>query len=157
MAKFKKCPRCDINYIISDQEYCDICIAEMNGISLNIEDDDESELCPRCKQNFIAEGEKLCENCLAEQEKTKSPAVREFDWPDEEPVIDTETEEETEDIFIPDEVSLEVLVEEEEWDDDDVSLKETINPEDAFPDELPDIEVDSDIDDDSELSQDADD
>ena len=31
MAKYKKCPRCELNYIEEDKDYCDVCLAEMQG------------------------------------------------------------------------------------------------------------------------------
>ena len=29
MSKYKKCPRCEVNYILNDEEYCEICQLEM--------------------------------------------------------------------------------------------------------------------------------
>ena len=31
MVKYKKCPRCELNYIEEDKDYCDVCLAEMQG------------------------------------------------------------------------------------------------------------------------------
>ena len=41
MPKYKKCPRCDLNYILEEEEYCKICQEELRGISHNTEDLDE--------------------------------------------------------------------------------------------------------------------
>ena len=30
MGKYKKCPRCELNYILETEDYCPICKAEMN-------------------------------------------------------------------------------------------------------------------------------
>lgn len=82
MVKYIKCPRCELNYINSDeQEYCDVCIAEMKGNRLQFADlDDEEvedidgildsdEVCPVCGINPIRPGEKMCENCRRQQDE----------------------------------------------------------------------------------------
>ena len=44
MTKYIKCPRCDLNYIDPEkQEYCDVCLAEMQGAKLKFADLDEEE------------------------------------------------------------------------------------------------------------------
>ena len=73
MAKYKLCPRCELNYIPVDEEYCDVCKAELKlGPQLMFatldEDDDASEkLCPVCKQNYIPVSEDMCESCMEKQ------------------------------------------------------------------------------------------
>lgn len=64
-----KCPRCELNYILKKDKYCDVCKAEMKAG--NVDDDDlevfdDLELCPVCKTNYIAEGETMCASCLEE-------------------------------------------------------------------------------------------
>ena len=84
MPKFKKCPRCEINYIPEDKEYCPICEAEMRGVVDTVPDDDEDleeGLCPRCHTNYVAEGEKYCEQCLKEMaEKDSSDSTAWTIW-----------------------------------------------------------------------------
>ena len=69
MAKYKKCPRCELNYIEEDKDYCDVCLAEMQGGKLKFADldDDEdmekTELCPVCGENYMRPGEKMCDEC----------------------------------------------------------------------------------------------
>ena len=56
MAKYKKCPRCELNWIPVEEELCEVCKAELgkaSSISL-LEDDedgayDEERICPVCK------------------------------------------------------------------------------------------------------------
>ena len=44
MGKYKKCPRCELNYIEEDKDFCDVCIAEMQGSKLMFADmDDDKE------------------------------------------------------------------------------------------------------------------
>ena len=38
MVKYKKCPRCELNYIEEDKDYCDVCLAEMQGGKLKFAD-----------------------------------------------------------------------------------------------------------------------
>ena len=67
LAKYKKCPRCELNYILEDEDYCEICKQELKGIFCNVDvdEDDDAELCPVCGINFLNEGEKMCEACAA--------------------------------------------------------------------------------------------
>lgn len=74
MAKYKKCPRCELNWIPIDEELCEVCKAELgkeSKISLLEEDDDDAEfgerICPICKVNFLEEGEDMCASCRAER------------------------------------------------------------------------------------------
>ena len=42
MAKFKKCPRCDLNYIPIDEDYCSICKEGiLNGEEYIVNDDND--------------------------------------------------------------------------------------------------------------------
>ena len=76
--KYVKCPRCDLNYMLEGEPYCDVCKAELKiGPQIKfaaLEGDDEQEqvLCPICKRNFIDDGEDMCEECReARAEKTR--------------------------------------------------------------------------------------
>ena len=45
MGAYKKCPRCDLNWIKQDEDYCPVCKAELKmkgGIHL-LEDDENTE------------------------------------------------------------------------------------------------------------------
>ena len=45
MGKYKKCPRCELNWISIDEELCEVCKAELgkeSKISLLEEDEDEA-------------------------------------------------------------------------------------------------------------------
>ena len=69
MVKYKKCPRCELNYIEEDKDYCDVCLAEMQGSRLKFadldedEEDEKTELCPVCGENYMRPGEKMCDEC----------------------------------------------------------------------------------------------
>ncbi|MDR2266237.1 MAG: hypothetical protein LBE09_01445 [Christensenellaceae bacterium] len=143
MAKYRKCTRCEVNYITDEKEYCDICLAEMKGVQVNADvEDDDLELCPRCHQNYIAEGERLCENCLMEQNKLKAIAASEYEWNDDDPTEIDVVEED--DIFIPDEVSLDAIGDEEWSTEDDALSDDPKSVDDIFIDDL-DLDLDDDI------------
>ena len=65
-----KCPRCELNYILKKDKYCDVCKQEMKAGAIDDDDleiyDDELELCPVCHVNYINEGETMCASCLEE-------------------------------------------------------------------------------------------
>ncbi|MDR0696904.1 MAG: zinc ribbon domain-containing protein [Christensenellaceae bacterium] len=148
MAKYRKCPRCEVNYITDQNEYCDICLAEMSGLVLNIDvEEDELELCAKCHQNYVADGERFCESCLAELSKLKGGAVGDIDWPEEEEAVDTIVDDE--EIFEPDEVSLEGLVD-EEWSDDSLD-DDNKSPDDTFVDDIIDLDLNDFADDESDV------
>lgn len=159
MPKFKKCPRCDINYITDDKEYCDICAAEMRGITFQeiIDDEDEGELCPKCRINYLNEGETVCESCAAlsateEKQKAGSRIEEEYEWdkqPEEEESIDED------DIIMPDVVSLESLAEEENWDEADELGDDVAKTDDeADFDELDDSDLEGLEEDDTDDEED---
>ena len=71
---FVLCPRCELNYIEEEEEFCKICKAEMGLIDPNEvfmpEDDEVSEgkLCPICKINYIEDDEEMCLMCKREKD-----------------------------------------------------------------------------------------
>lgn len=74
MVKYIKCPRCELNYIDSEkQEYCDVCLAELQGSKLKFadldEDDDleKTELCPVCGVNYM----RFATRCATNAEKQR--------------------------------------------------------------------------------------
>lgn len=81
MGKYVKCPRCELNWILEENEYCDVCKAELGveGFTL-LEDEDEEMLCPVCGVNYIEHGERMCADCKSKQKdgasfETDSPAA----------------------------------------------------------------------------------
>ena len=92
MAKYKKCPRCELNYILAEEDYCEICKQEMRGVIFKEPTEEEEEedlgLCPRCHKNYVSDGEKYCENCMLEYERSSSLS----DIDEETEVTDTDDE-----------------------------------------------------------------
>lgn len=84
--KYVKCPRCDLNYMLETEPYCDVCKAELKiGPQIkfvSLDGDEQSEiLCPICKRNFIDEGEDMCEECR-EAASNKENAEKTAEDPD---------------------------------------------------------------------------
>ena len=73
MGKYKKCPRCELNWIPTEEELCEVCKAELGKASkiCLLEDDDDIEeeerICPVCKVNYLEPGEEICAECREEQ------------------------------------------------------------------------------------------
>ena len=163
MIKYVKCPRCELNYIDEEkQEFCDVCIAEMQGNKLQFADlDDEefdkvienegTEICPVCGVNFMAYGEKMCESCRSKQEYEEEDDIdpdRDEEWKN---YLDDDTEDlSLEDAELDEELKEELEEEDEEEEDveenDDYFFDEDIDSLDDYDDE-DDDEDDEDDDD----------
>lgn len=85
MGKYMKCPRCELNWILETDEYCDVCKAEMGmeGFTL-LEDEEEDILCPVCGINYIERNKKLCADCLAKSKSGNDAYVNDSDADDSE-------------------------------------------------------------------------
>ena len=141
MAKYKKCPRCELNYIPIEKEYCALCEQELKGHLMveNDEEDEEEGLCPRCRTNYLNEGEKYCEQCQAEMEAEKEKSLHDDFWEDEaeETVGD-------DDMFIDDmlddgEIASLGALEDEEFEED---FDEEEESQDYFEDDFETVSVD---------------
>ena len=124
MGKYKKCPRCELNWIPTEEELCEVCKAEMgkaSKISLLEEDDDiiglGERICPICKVNYLDADEDMCQSCRAERAEKEVDKSEDDDWKeyidDEEPIYAVDDESE---------MSLSQLQEEEEIDDEEEEI-----------------------------------
>ena len=59
---FIKCPRCELNYIREEEQYCSVCKREMKGEA----HDDPFELCSICNENPVMPGKDVCLMCYKE-------------------------------------------------------------------------------------------
>ncbi|MDR1599750.1 MAG: hypothetical protein LBS11_07770 [Oscillospiraceae bacterium] len=58
----KKCPRCELNYIMDGEKYCTVCRREIKG-----EPERESyEICSVCNENPVLPGKDMCIFCMKE-------------------------------------------------------------------------------------------
>ncbi|MCM1289726.1 MAG: hypothetical protein NC132_04370 [Corallococcus sp.] len=154
MAKYKKCPRCDLNYIPAEEEMCDVCKAEL-GLATNIvllddiiDEDEPLKLCPVCKTAYIGMDEEMCENCLSRDKETVE--VNDDDNDDWRTYLD---DDDTKDADEEDIISLDELEADEDFgDDDDFEDEENLEVElDDYPDDF-----DEDFDDDDDFVDDDD-
>ena len=163
MAKYKKCPRCDVNYILDGSDYCPVCQLEMKGQRVLIEDLEEegAVLCAKCGLNFAVEGEKFCEDCLSEALRGKDIVALTEPEPDDTWTPEAEDiVEDLEDEVIPDpeilqELSLEGMKEEETLEEE--ATEESADEEDEDFEFPTAGEEDEDLDDDDEEDEEEED
>ena len=159
MAKYKKCPRCELNWIPVEEELCEVCKAELgkaSTISL-IEDDedgayDEERICPVCKVNYLSDDEDVCAECRLKQKPEKA------DKSDDEDEGWKEFVEEDADAALADdtEISLTLLQEEEEQDAEDEEEETYSDEPDDFDESIPDFD-ENDYEEDEDEEEDEDD
>ena len=170
MAKYIKCPRCELNYILEGEDYCYVCKSEMKHHAENDEDDlldiEDMELCPICGQNYITEDQSMCDECKGKSKHENGNSSK--DWKDDSLTnaasdVDSDDEEEDEEynsgfsnidgdedneIFqtgddLEDDSPIDFAMEEEESDD-------TFDGVSPIDDEFETVEVPDDDDDDEE-------
>ena len=62
---FIKCPRCELNYIREEEQYCSVCKREMKGEV----HEDPFELCSICNENPVMPGKDVCPMCYKEMKQ----------------------------------------------------------------------------------------
>lgn len=90
MMALKKCPRCELNYILDDGALCTVCREEVHG-KKDIEE--SAILCSVCGEAATIPGEDMCKACMAELrsvEMTATGAEDEVDEGRDEPELDPE-------------------------------------------------------------------
>ena len=78
---FIKCPRCELNYIKEEEQYCSVCKREMKGEV----HDDPFELCAICNENPVMPGKDVCPVCYKEMKQQQGlhvDTVEEAETPD---------------------------------------------------------------------------
>lgn len=165
MVKYVKCPRCELNYIDPDkQEFCDVCIAEIQGNKLQFADledeelesefdEEQTEICPVCGINRMRYGDTMCEACR-----------RNSEYEEEEEDVDPDKDEEwknylddAEDLSLEDAELDEELKEELEEDDEEEEDEESEESADDEDDFFEDVDSLDDLGDDDEDEDDFDD
>ena len=142
MAKYKKCPRCELNYIKVEEDYCAVCKTEMK---LAPEDSlsDDMELCPVCGQNFVSVDQVMCDECA--KKRTLDDVVDEGDndlqsrsskddWDEETKALDS-IEEESKNAPVDDDIE---VVNFSDLDEDD---DEFFTTDDTFVDHYEEFEA----------------
>lgn len=106
----KKCPRCELNYILDDGALCSVCYEEVHGSKKA--EEEETHLCSVCGEKDALPGEDMCAGCLRELRRMGGPAAVDTDVEEDDEENPAEIEEETaiselEDLPIIDEDDLE--------------------------------------------------
>ena len=65
----RKCPRCELNYIKDDEQFCSVCRRSMKG---ETENEDAVVMCTECGENPAVKGGELCAICLREVRRQES-------------------------------------------------------------------------------------
>jgi hypothetical protein len=150
MAEWIKCPRCELNYIKKEDEYCAVCKAELKKgpqLIFAVDEEEETEkskiLCPICRQNYINAGEQMCRKCASEMDfkNGEIDIDKDDEWKNYLDNDDDDDKEDDEEL-----VSLSKLAEEEDSemfkDDDEEEEEDLISEAIAEPDdfEIPDVD-----------------
>lgn len=120
---FIKCPRCELNYIREEEQYCPVCKREMKGESR----EDPYELCSICNENPVMPGKDVCYLCYKEMNQQQGLRGDEID--EESPAdvsLDMEDVSEMEEIAldtipddVPEEIGEQISLEEERSKEED--------------------------------------
>ena len=170
--RYIKCPRCELNYILSNQDYCEVCKQEMKAGYQDEEEIDElmmeeGSICPICKVNYITDESKgMCDSCY-EENSTISDNDDNVDWRS---FVNKDTTEDEDLDLLPVENDDEIDEElgntfakdlDEDFadnfdDEDDDEYSESVDDDDDF-DETDDVDFDDEDDEDEDFNQDDDD
>ncbi|MBO5889162.1 MAG: hypothetical protein J6Q58_03385 [Clostridia bacterium] len=125
MPKYILCPRCDLNYILEGEEYCDVCKAHLNlGAQLMFsatDDNNDQVLCPICKVKYISIDEEMCSKCREKLEYESDNSV-DVDKDDEWRQYLDDDEKDVSAIEDEEELLLSQIEEEEVMDDEDEDI-----------------------------------
>lgn len=151
MAKYIKCPRCELNYILAKEELCDVCKVEL-GLDAKItllddimDEEDQVHLCPVCKTNTIGMDEQICEHCIAARDAELAHNDDSDDW---RTYIDDDAEDLDDGVDIPLEELEEEEFEENLFEDEENEVVDPIEDFDIIDDYIDDDEDDDEDEDD---------
>ena len=85
---FIKCPRCELNYIKEEEQYCSVCKREMKGEV----HDDPFELCSICNENPVMPGKDVCLMCYKEMNQQQGLRGDSSDEPETTPDVSLDME-----------------------------------------------------------------
>ena len=121
---FIKCPRCELNYISEEEQFCSVCKREMKGESR----EDPFELCSICNENPVMPGKDVCLICFKEMNQQQGLHGEEIDDDAEtaDVSLDMEDVSEMDEIAldsmpgdVPDEIGEQLSLEEEQRKEDE--------------------------------------
>ena len=100
---FVKCPRCELNYIREEEQYCSVCKREMKGEV----HEDPFEMCSICNENPVMPGKDVCPMCYKEMKQQQGLRDDSTDDSDTTPDVSIDME----DVSEMQEIELETLPE----------------------------------------------
>ena len=100
---FIKCPRCELNYIREEEQYCSVCKREMKGEA----HEDPFEMCSICNENPVMPGKDVCPMCYKEMKQQQGLHDDSADEPETTPDVSIDME----DVSEMQEIELETLPE----------------------------------------------
>lgn len=160
-GKYKKCPRCELNYILVEEELCPVCMAEMKLAPA----EEDLELCTLCGKNLITVDQVMCDECA--RKRNLDDVVDEVSDEDEEDIERNDTVSEW-DAPVSDD-SLGGLVGADDDDVEVISFSDLEEEEDEYDDEEESVDhfeeeddfniddIDDDYDDEEDEEDDLDD
>lgn len=119
-----KCPRCELNYMNDTDTYCNVCLRDIQGESRQ----EDAELCTVCNEYPVMQGKDICLYCYKEMKEGVSLHENRHDEAED---MDAEAEideilpnsddviPESELSDIEDAISMEVLEDDENKDEED--------------------------------------
>ncbi|MBE5799194.1 MAG: hypothetical protein E7321_04510 [Clostridiales bacterium] len=113
---FIKCPRCELNYIREEEQYCSVCKREMKGEV----HDDLFEMCSICNENPVMPGKDVCTMCYKEMNQQQGLRDDSADEPDTTPDVTIDMEDVSDmqeielDTDMPAEIGEQISLEEEQ-------------------------------------------
>lgn len=132
---FIKCPRCELNYIREEEQYCPVCKREMKGESR----EDPFELCSICNENPVMPGKDVCYICYKEMAQHQSLREEAIDEDSEASDVQLDME----DVSEMEEIELDTLQEDvPEEIGEQISLEEERSREEAADEEADEEEED---------------
>ena len=113
--RFVKCPRCELNYIPEDEEYCPVCKREMKGER----QEELYELCSICNENPVMPGKDICFECYKEMHQQTG-----LDSESEDLAVEEEVEIGMEDVTDMEELEMETIPDDDSAGLEQLSLEE---------------------------------
>ena len=163
-----RCPRCELNFILKKDKFCNVCKQEMKTLGGGADESFDLELCPICHINYINADEDMCVSCARERDAEDTEG--EEGWEDEFAERDGEYSEEEErgemvsitdldDSPIDNEEGLNLGFDDEEPEEEEEVDEEEFEglDDDVFDDLDDDIDDDEDEDDDDDSFDDDED
>lgn len=144
-----RCPRCELNYILKKDKFCNVCKSEMHAGGEVLDFELDFDICPICKSNYISGDETMCETC-AKERASEAPLDDGEEWKNYLDESEEQPEEETDSLTISDfdevDDDEDFVIPVEEEIDEDLDSADDDDLEDEEDLDLDDLDLDDDDD-----------